>query len=132
MNSVKKCLFALSAAFCLLSCNDQPTGDATNIIVLSGAKFTVTEKTATSTSMTITGTIYNSGNTTFSPPWYVEGDFYQDPTFKFKFGGTNEKFNFTLAPAETTQWQLIFTPGSTGTGDYGNFAVKNLTAYLQK
>ena len=125
---------AFAALFFLMSCmtEDQPIVGSDNVVVMSTAKFTLDERSVSGNTFVAKGTVSNNGATKYSPTWYVEGEFYQDSTFKFKLGGTNQSYSFDLSKGETTGWQLSFTPSNIDVSKYPNFAVKNLRAYRAK
>ena len=95
----------------------------------SGAEFTITEKVVSSSRLTAKGTVKNTSDETYYGKWYVEGDFYADGTYAFKLGGDNYLITYSLAPNESTGWELVFQSSLYEESDYPDFAVKNLRAY---
>lgn len=120
--------------FCLISgCEPQsPIVGSEDVFVLSGAQITISQYAVASNALNASGTVKNTSTTSYTPVWYLEGDFYADSTFSFKLGGTNMQFNFALGANETTAWQLQFTSTSIDVNAYPNFRVKNLRAYRNK
>lgn len=101
-----------------------------DVVELSGASFTITDQYFTSSLFTVKGTITNTGDDTYYPPWYIEAEFYSDSTFTMKFGGDRTQMSFSLAPTEQTLWQITYSSDLITESDYPNFKVKNLRAYI--
>ncbi|MDD5764995.1 MAG: hypothetical protein PHW79_01905 [Candidatus Marinimicrobia bacterium] len=120
------CLFLMVF---LLSCESPVVTGEKDVEVISHMTFAITSRSYTSEKLTIIGTVKNEGSQIAYPIWYVEGDFYADDTYQFKFGGDNCKMNYQLAPGETTSWKLEFSSDMYIESDYPNFAVKNLRAF---
>jgi hypothetical protein len=101
-----------------------------DVAELSSAEFTITATSYTSSKLTVSGTVANTGNSVYYPRWYIEGEFYSDDNYSIKLGGSSTSINFSLAPGESTFWELDFSSNSIVESDYPNFAVRNLRAYL--
>ncbi len=109
--------------------DDENVTGSNSVIELSSANFEVTEKNAYSTVFQVSGTVENTGNSTFYPIWYIEADFYANDEYVLKFGGASTQINHSLAPGEQTLWSLEFSSTLVNESDYGNFALKNFRAY---
>ena len=101
-----------------------------DVAELSSADFNITGTSYTSSKLTVTGTVANTGNSIYYPRWYIEGEFYTDDNYSIKLGGGSTSINFSLAPGESTFWELDFSSSSIVESDYPDFAVRNLRAYL--
>jgi hypothetical protein len=117
----------------LMACEPvQPITGSDDVFVLNGAQIVITGYSLSSNTLTATGTIKNTSTGTYTPVWYLEGDFYTDSTFTFKLGGTNKTYNFALGANETTAWELRFSSSTVDVNNHPNFRVKNLRAYRNK
>lgn len=116
----------------LVGCfNSTTITGADDVAEYEGAAFEVTEVEVHSNWLTARGTVENTGSTAFSPPWYIEGEFYADDSYKFKFGGDQYTINFPLIHGEKTAWELEFTSSLYIESDYPDFAVKNFRAFKE-
>jgi hypothetical protein len=116
----------------LFSCERSPLVGSEDVVVLEDAVFTITDRSTSSSTMTVEGTVTNTGDDTFHPPWYIEAEFYSDSTFSLKFGGSSTQIRYTLAPGEQTLWKLTYSSNLIVESDYPDFAVKNLRAFVNK
>ncbi len=128
----KKLVFLSMAALLFMKCFEPNniTG-SDDVITYSNTVFEVTETASSSSYLTASGTVENTGLTSFYAPWYVEADFYADSTYDFKLGGEKYMITFSLEPDEKTGWELKFSSNLYQPSDYPNFAVKNLRAYKE-
>jgi len=126
-----KILTGMTALLLFIACIEEstPVTGSQNVDVYTKTSFEVTERTASSNALTARGTIKNNSNETFYAPWYIEGDFYTDQTYSFKLGGDNFKMNYSLAPGESTGWELVFSSSLYNESEYSDFGVKNLRAF---
>ena len=102
-----------------------------DVIELDNVVLTVTEMEAKPFSWKVSGTILNNGETTISPPWYIEAMFYSDSTFTTTFGGDNDRMNFPLESGVTGYWVLTHRINDIVEADYPNFAFKDMRASIK-
>ena len=122
-------LFLVLILSCM-ACVDTPSITGSHDVdEFTDVVFEITEMRTTSSALIVEGTIENTGNTTFPSPWYIEGEFYENDDYIFKFGGDYFMVAFPLAPGEQTAWELSFSSHLYEEGDYPDFAVKHLRAY---
>lgn len=121
----------LGLAFFLGACVEEPLTGSADAVVLTGSSFTVAERVADGTQLTVRGTVKNNGSKMWSPVWIVEGEFYADSTYALKLGGSIKRFNFSLEKGAATSWELRFTSNDFDVSDYPKFAVKNLRVTQQ-
>ncbi len=79
-----------------------------------------------SATMVAKGRASNVGKTSVSSPWYIEGQFYTDPTFHTKLGGSNTEVGVPLSPGQSTVWTLRFSSSNINAHDYPEFRVGDL------
>ena len=91
--------------------------------------FTVTSQQVTSTKLSVSGKVKNTGSSTITSYWYVEGQFYADNTYTLLLGGDVTTINLPLNPGVETLWNLELSDPDIAEGNYPNFAVKDLVAY---
>ena len=94
--------------------------------------FTVTSQQVTSTKLSVSGKVKNTGSSTITTHWFVEGQFYADNTFTLLLGGDVTTINLPLNPGVETLWNLELSDPDIAEGNYPNFAVKDLVAYYTK
>jgi len=96
---------------------------------INNVSFTVTELEVTSSSLTATGTVKNTGNKTITSPWYIETQFYTDSTYSIKLGGNRTQIGVPLESGLQTIWTITFSDPDLAEGDYPNFGVSSFRAY---
>jgi len=94
--------------------------------------FTITSQQVTSTKLSVSGKVKNTGSSTITSYWYVEGQFYADNTYTLLLGGDVTTINLPLNPGVETLWTLEFSDPDIAEGNYPNFALKDLVAYYTK
>jgi hypothetical protein len=94
--------------------------------------FTVTSQQVTSTKLSVSGKVKNTGSSTITAYWYVEGQFYADNTYSLLLGGDVTTINLPLNPGVETLWNLELSDPDIAEGNYPNFAIKDLVAYYTK
>lgn len=94
--------------------------------------FTVTSQQVTSTKLSVSGKVKNTGSSTITAHWFVEGQFYSDNTYTLLLGGDVTTINLPLNPGVETLWNLELSDPDIAEGNYPNFAVKDLVAYYTK
>jgi len=112
-------------------CGESSVTGSDDVSIIKNTEFSIIEKTPGTNTLTVTGTVKNTGKSKITPIWYIEGDFYSDNTYTFKLGGDSYQFNYSLAKGETTQWTLNFSSSQYNESDYPDFSVKNLRAYYK-
>ena len=94
--------------------------------------FTITSQQVTSTKLSVSGKVKNTGSSTITSYWYVEGQFYADNTYTLLLGGDVTTMNIPLNPGVETLWNLELSDPDIAEGNYPNFALKDLVAYYTK
>ncbi len=94
--------------------------------------FTVTSQQVTSTKLSVSGKVKNTGSSTITAHWFVEGQFYADNTYSLLLGGDVTTINLPLNPGVETLWNLELSDPNIAEGNYPNFAIKDLVAYYTK
>ena len=112
--------------------SDPIVGSNQGITVINHVSFTITDLVTSSSSLTASGTVKNTGSSKITPSWYIEGQFYSDSTLTLKLGGDNTRKTIPLEGAVETIWTLTFSDPNIAEGDYPNFRVSNLRAYYNE
>jgi hypothetical protein len=94
--------------------------------------FTITSQQVTSTKLSVSGRVKNTGSSTITAYWYIEGQFYADNTYTLLLGGDVTTINLPLNPGVETLWNLELSDPDIAEGNYPNFAVRDLVAYYTK
>ena len=94
--------------------------------------FTITSQLVTSNKLSVSGKVKNTGSSTITAYWYIEGQFYADNTYTLLLGGDVTTINLPLNPGVETLWTLEFSDPDIAEGNYPNFALKDLVAYYTK
>ena len=94
--------------------------------------FTITSQLVTSTRLSVSGKVKNTGSSTITAYWYIEGQFYADNTYTLLLGGDVTTINLPLNPGVETLWNLELSDPDIAEGNYPNFAVNDLVAYYTK
>ena len=94
--------------------------------------FTITSQLVTSTKLSVSGKVKNTGSSTITAYWYIEGQFYADNTYTLLLGGDVTTINLPLNPGVETLWNLELSDPDIAEGNYPNFAVNDLVAYYTK
>jgi len=94
--------------------------------------FTITSQLVTSTKLSVSGKVKNTGSSTITAYWYIEGQFYADNTYSLLLGGDVTTINLPLNPGVETLWNLELSDPDIAEGNYPNFALKDLVAYYTK
>ena len=94
--------------------------------------FTITSQLVTSTRLSVSGKVKNTGSSTITAYWYIEGQFYADNTYTLLLGGDVTTINLPLNPGVETLWNLELSDPDIAEGNYPNFAVDDLVAYYTK
>jgi hypothetical protein len=84
--------------------------------------------TTSPASMIAKGKARNTGSTTISSPWYIEGQFYTDATFQTKLGGNYTQIGVPLSNGQQILWMITFTTSAIDVRQYPNFRVGDLRA----
>ncbi len=94
--------------------------------------FTITSQLVTSNKLSVSGKVKNTGSSTITAYWYIEGQFYADNTYTLLLGGDVTTINLPLNPGVETLWNLELSDPDIAEGNYPNFALKDLVAYYTK
>ena len=94
--------------------------------------FTITSQLVTSSKLSVSGKVKNTGSSTITAYWYIEGQFYADNTYSLLLGGDVTTINLPLNPGVETLWNLELSDPDIAEGNYPNFALKDLVAYYTK
>ena len=127
-------LFVTLIVILLSSCDPDPCvgwgcGD-----VISNVNIEISELTATDSELKVEGTVSNTGTSTITQPWYVEGKFYADNTHTTVIGADTDNQTIPLSPGETINWELSIsssdlTISDKEVSDYPNFSVSSLRVF---
>ena len=137
MKNLKYLTLVISVLFFLLvtgsSCDEEGgstvVGNTQGNTNINNVSFTVTELEVTSSSLTATGTVKNTGSKTITSPWYIEAQFYTDSTYSIKLGGNRTQIGVPLESGLQTIWIITFSDPDIAEGDYPNFRVSSFRAY---
>lgn len=121
--------FLILCLFISVGCESEPITGNENVILIETVEFSVDSTYAFGDDFRAIGTITNNGTSTITPVWYLEGSFFRDDSRSFKFGGDNTSFNFSLAPNQSTGWQLSFKDSNYPASRFPDFVVGELRAY---
>jgi len=105
-------------------------GNSGNMTTINDVEWTFDEYTVSNTSLTATGMITNTGNSTIPAPWWVEAEFFSDSTFTLILGGNQQSFNVTLQSGVSIQWTLSWSSSNIIESNYPNFAIGNFRAFI--
>lgn len=72
------------------------------------------------------GTVTNNSSNKITSPWYVEGQFYSDATFRIKLGGNYSQIGVPLSKGQSTFWTIYFSSTNVNVADYPNFQIGEL------
>ena len=114
-----------------VGCSEGVIGSEDNETI-NDVEWTLNEYTFSNTTLTATGMITNTGDTTILATWWVEVEFYSDSTFSVILGGDQQPFNVNLQPGVSTQWTLNYSDPNKAESDYPNFAINNFRAFISK
>ena len=126
---MKSILLILVTTFLFVGCEEtMPTGSE-DVNEFESVQFVIESRELVDNTFFVKGTVTNKGNTTFTPTWYMEAQFYNNTQQSVKLGGAVDSFNFSLDKDETTQWSLTYKNSDQNLNDYPNFGIGNLRAY---
>ena len=114
-----------------IGCSGGVIGSENNETI-NDVEWTLNEYTFSNTTLTATGMITNTGDTTILATWWVEAEFYSDSTFTLILGGTQQSFNVNLGSGVSKQWTLNFSDSDIVESNYPNFAINNFRAFISK
>jgi hypothetical protein len=104
-------------------------GGGGNFTTINDVEWTLDEYTFSNTTLTATGIITNTGDTTILAPWRVETEFYSDSTFTLILGGDQQSFNVNLQSGVSTYWTLSYSDPAIVESNYPNFAIRDFRAF---
>lgn len=101
---------------------------------VSDVNIEISELTATDSELKVEGTVSNTGTSTITQPWYVEGKFYADNTHTTVIGADTDNQTIPLSPGETINWELSISSSDLPisgeeVSDYPNFSVSSLRVF---
>ena len=99
---------------------------------INDVEWTLNGYTFSNTTLTATGMITNTGDTTIIATWGVEAEFYSDSTFTLILGGYQQSFNVNLQSGVSIQWTLSYSDSDKVESNYPNFAINNFRAFISK
>ena len=114
-----------------IGCSGGVIGSENNETI-NDVEWTLNEYTFSNTTLTATGMITNTGDTTILATWWVEAEFYSDSTFTLILGGDQQPFSVNLQSGVSTQWTLNYSDPDKAESDYPNFAINNFRAFISK
>ncbi len=115
----------------LFGCSGGVIGSENNKTI-NDVEWTLNGYTFSNTTLTATGMITNTGDTTIIAPWWVEAEFYSDSTFTQILGGDQQSFNVNLQSGVSIQWTLSYSDPDKVESNYPNFAINNFRAFISK
>lgn len=123
----------LLAAVCLWACEvpgEESVVGSTGDTQINNVVITVdtTYLESSPDRMVARGRVTNSGATAISAPWYIEGQFYTDPSFRTKLGGNYTRISVPLTRNQETFWTITFSSTNVDVRLYPNFRVRDLRA----
>lgn len=121
------CIFFLRSLF-LASCETEPVVGSTQDTQIPNLAFTVdtTYLDNSAGKLVAKGTVRNNANSTVSPPWYVEAQFYTDASLSTKIGGNYTQIGVPLSKGQSTFWTVTYSSSNVDVRNYPNFAVSDL------
>lgn len=128
---MKQLLFSLSLLLFLsfaTSCETEPVTGSDDVIEFNNITISVDTTYAFGNSFRAEGTVTNTGNSSITPLWYLEGSFFRD-SGSFKMGGGNTSFSFSLGSGQSTGWALSFSSDQYLAPDNPEFRVDELRVY---
>ena len=100
---------------------------------INDVEWTLNGYTFSNTTLTATGMITNTGDTTIIATWGVEAEFYSDSTFTLILGGDQQSFNVNLQSGVSIQWTLSYSdPYKVEFESHPYFAINNFRAFISK
>ena len=114
-----------------IGCSGGVIGSENNETI-NDVEWTLHGYTFSNTTLTATGMITNTGDTTILATWWVEAEFYSDSTFTLILGGEQQFFNVNLGSGVSKQWTLNYSDPDIVESDYPNFAINNFRAFISK
>ncbi len=72
------------------------------------------------------GYVTNNGNSKVTSPWYVEGQFYTDETYKIKIGGNYTQIGVPLSKGQSTLWTIYYSSTNFNVNDYPDCKIGDL------
>jgi len=135
MNKLKNILtnlFVTLIVILLSSCDPDPCVGCGDVI--PNVNIEISELTATDSELKVQGTVSNTGTSTITQPWYVEGKFYADNTHTTVIGADTDDQTIPLSPGETINWELSISSSDLPisgeeVSDYPNFSVSSLGVF---
>ena len=124
-------ILVILSIFLSISCNNTIGSDDVN--ELTNLEFTIDdEREVTSTTLTVRGSVINTGTTKVSSPWYIEGMFYSDTNFTTILGGASQTINVPLESGVNYNWSLSFSSNDIIESEYQYFGFRNLRGYINQ
>jgi hypothetical protein len=128
---MKRAFYILSVCLFLFNCEESAVTGSDDVMVLDGAEFVIDTTYVFGDEFRASGTISNTGRSTYTPIWYVEASFFSDAGQNFKFGGNNDWFNFSLSPGQSTAWEINYSNSQYPASEYPNFTIGEFRAYKE-
>ena len=126
-----KNILATISFLLLISCNNTIGSDDVN--ELTNLEFTIDdEREVTTISLTVRGSVINTGTTKVSSPWYIEGMFYSDTNFTTILGGASQTINVPLESGVNYNWTLSFSSSDILESEFEFFGFRNLRGYINQ
>jgi len=126
-----KIIILIVTILLFIGCSGGVIGSENNETI-NDVEWTLNEYTFSNTTLTATGMITNTGDTTILATWWVEAEFYSDSTFSIILGGDQQPFNVNLQSGVSTQWTLNYSDPDKVESDYPNFAINSFRAFISK
>ena len=126
-----KIIILIVTILLFVGCSGGVIGSENNETI-NDIEWALNEYTFSNTTLTATGMITNTGDTTILATWWVEAEFYSDSTFSVILGGDQQSFDVNLQSGVSTQWTLNYSDPNKTESDYPNFAINNFRAFISK
>lgn len=106
----------------------EPVVGSTGDTVISNLSFKVdtTYLDSPNNRLVSKGTVKNNGSAQVTSPWYVECQFYTNPSKTTKLGGNFTQIGVPLSNGQSTFWTITYSSSNANVNDYPDFTVGDL------
>jgi len=126
-----KYLYLFIIPILIISCDQtttEPVVGSTQDTQISNLSFNVdtTYLEASASRIVAKGSVTNNGSAQVTSPWYIEGQFYTDATYKIKLGGNSTQIGVPLSRGQSTFWTIYYTSSNENVNNYPNCRIGDL------
>ncbi len=126
-----KYLFLFIFSTVIISCDQtttEPVVGSTQDTQISNLSFKIdtTYLEASASRLVAKGSVTNNGNAEVNSPWYVEGQFYTDATYKTKLGGNSTQIGVPLSRGQSSFWTIYYTSSNVNVNNYPDCRIGDL------